>query len=211
TDDLRVGARRTRNLPAFADLDLDIVHDGADRNIAERHGIARLHVGMFGRDHGVADAQALWRQDVGELAVLVLDQSDKARAVGIIFEPLDGRRHVKLGTFEVDLAVGVLVAAAAEARGDATVIIAAAGRALSFSQGLERRSLMQTGTVDVDQLALARRRRIVSLQCHDALLTTPWSRRCGDPLRGSRPRASRRTAVRACCGRSSTYRRGSAC
>src|SRR5689334_15787939 len=34
-DDLGIGAGRTRDLAAFADLDLDIVDDGADRDIAD--------------------------------------------------------------------------------------------------------------------------------------------------------------------------------
>ena len=39
------------------------------------------------------DGEALRREDVGELAVLIFDQSDEGGAVGIIFEPLDGRRR----------------------------------------------------------------------------------------------------------------------
>src|SRR4029079_2735108 len=35
-DDLGVAARRTRDLAAFADLELDIMHDGADRNVGDR-------------------------------------------------------------------------------------------------------------------------------------------------------------------------------
>src|SRR5690606_38984989 len=37
-DDLRVGAGRTRDLSALADLQLDVVHDRADRHVLERHG-----------------------------------------------------------------------------------------------------------------------------------------------------------------------------
>jgi hypothetical protein len=88
-DDLRIGAGRARDLAALADLHLDIVDDGADRHGAERHGIAGLHVDLFAGDDGVADGQALRRQDVGLLAVLVFDQRDESRAVGIVFEPLD--------------------------------------------------------------------------------------------------------------------------
>src|SRR5664279_4834171 len=83
-DDLDVGAGRTRDLPALTNLDLDIVDDGADRNIADRHGIARLHVGMFRCDHLVAGAKALRRQDIGQFAVLVLDEGDEGGAVGVV-------------------------------------------------------------------------------------------------------------------------------
>src|SRR5881227_2102465 len=54
-DDLRIGAGRARDLPALADLDLDVVDDGADRNVAAGHGIAGLHVDIFTGDHAVAD------------------------------------------------------------------------------------------------------------------------------------------------------------
>src|SRR6185437_7741650 len=136
-------AGRTRDLPALADLNLDIVHDGTDRNIADRHGIARLHVGVLGRDHLIAGAQALRRQDIAKFAVLVLDQRNEGGAVRIVFEALDGRRHIELGAAEIDLAIGLLVAAAAEARGDAAVIVAAAGRILAFGERLERRTFVQ--------------------------------------------------------------------
>ena len=56
-DDLRVGAGRARDLAALADLELDIVHDGADRHVRQRHGVAGLHVDMLARDHRVADAR----------------------------------------------------------------------------------------------------------------------------------------------------------
>ena len=84
--------------------------------LRERHRVAGLHVDMLAGDDRVADRQALRRQDVGQLAVLVFDQRDEGGAVRIVFEPLDLRRHVELAALEVDDAVGLLVAAAAEAR-----------------------------------------------------------------------------------------------
>ena len=54
------------------------------------------------------DAKALRRQDVGLLAVRVLDQRDEGGAVRIVFDPLDGRRHVELAALEIDDAVARL-------------------------------------------------------------------------------------------------------
>src|SRR5882757_7217207 len=51
SDDLNVRASRASELPALADLELDIVDDGADRNAGDRHRVARLHVGLLGSDH----------------------------------------------------------------------------------------------------------------------------------------------------------------
>ena len=95
-DDLRIGAGRARDLAALAELHLDIVHDGADRHVAERHRVARLHVDLLAGDDRVAGREALRRQDVGQLAVVVLDERDEGGAVRIVFEPLDRRRHVEL-------------------------------------------------------------------------------------------------------------------
>src|SRR5215472_11307393 len=153
-DDLRVGAGRARDLAALADLQFDIVHDGADRNVGCRHRIAGFHIDMLARDDGVARRKPLRRQNVSELAVLIFDQRDKAGAVRIVFEPLDLGRHVELAALEIDRAIGLLVAAAAIARGDMAVIVAAAGRILALGERLDRFALMQPGTVDQHQLAL---------------------------------------------------------
>src|SRR4029453_12214047 len=123
TDDLGVGAGRTRDLAALPDLHLDVVDDGADRNIAERHDISGLHVDIVAGNHGVARSQTLRRQDVGLLAVLIHDQRDERGAVRIIFQPLNDGGNVDLVPLEVDQAVGLLVAAAAETHGDAAGVV----------------------------------------------------------------------------------------
>src|SRR5262249_23709921 len=104
-DDLRIGAGGTGDLAALADPDRDIVHDGADRNVGDRHGVAGLDVGVFAGNHGVANREALRSQDIGELAVVVFDQRDEGGAVRIVFQPLDLGRHVELAALEVDFAV----------------------------------------------------------------------------------------------------------
>ena len=123
---LGIGAGGTRHLAALARLHFDIVDDGADRHRAQRHGIAGLHVDLVARHHGVADGQALRRQDVGQLAVLVLDQRDEGGAVGIVFQTLDRRGLVELAALEIDQAIALLVTAALLAHHDAAGIVAAA-------------------------------------------------------------------------------------
>jgi hypothetical protein len=104
----------------------DVVDDGAHRHVAERHGVARLNVDLLARDDGVAGRKALRRQNVGLLAALVLHQRDEGGAVRIVFDPLDGRGLFTARALEIDDAIGLLVAAAAEAAGDAAVVVAAA-------------------------------------------------------------------------------------
>src|SRR3546814_2960368 len=128
---------RPRQLPALARLQLDVVHDRADRDAAQRHRVARLHVRPFARDHLVAGAQALRRQDVGLLAVLVGDQRDEGGAVRVVLQALDRADHVELATLEVDQPVALLVTAAPPARGDAPEI----GRAEEHTSELQ--SLMR--------------------------------------------------------------------
>src|SRR3954468_19202586 len=140
-DDLGVGAGGTRDLPALADLHLDIVDDGADRHVAERHDIAWLDVDIVAGNHAVARGKPLRRQDVGLLTIRILDQRDERGAVRIVFEPLHGRRYVDLVALEVDHPVGLLVATATEANRDAAGIVAAAIADLAFGQRLDRLAL----------------------------------------------------------------------
>src|SRR6185312_1726349 len=166
TDDLGVGAGGTCELAALADLHLDVVDDGADRHVAERHDVARLHVDVVAGHHGVADGETLRRQDVGLLTVLILDQRDERGAVRIVFQPLDNGRHVCLPALEIDVAIGLLVAAAAEPHGDPAGVVAAALSELALGERLDRLALVEGRTIDHDQLALAGRRGIVCFQCH---------------------------------------------
>src|SRR3546814_2314753 len=86
--------------------------DGADRDGAQRHRVARLDVGALTGDDSVADRQALWRQDVALLAVLILDESDEGAAVRIVLQARNLGRHVELAALEVHHAVEALVTAA---------------------------------------------------------------------------------------------------
>src|SRR5262249_18476674 len=154
---------------------------------------------------GGAGSKGVGRENVGEFGILILDQRDEARAVRIVFQALDSRRYIEFPATEIDPSVGLLMAAAAEPRGDASVIVTAARRVLTLGQRLDRWALVQGRAIDDHQLALARRHRIVFFQRHrNALLTIPWSHRSGDLPRGSRSRASRRTVARSCCGTLST-------
>src|SRR5882757_5307162 len=52
-NELGVGAGGTGELAALADLQFYIVDDGADRHVAERHNVTRLHVDIVAGDDGV--------------------------------------------------------------------------------------------------------------------------------------------------------------
>src|SRR5262249_37446241 len=180
--ELYIGACGPRELPALARLHLDIVNDGADGDVAHRHGIARLHVDALARHDFVAGLEALRCQDIRELAVVVLDERDEPAAVRIVLEAYDLGGHIALGALEVDDAEAALVPAAAPAHGDVAMIIPATLLALALGQRLHRRALPELAAVDDHQLALARRDRLEGLECHP--LRFPSSRRSSSPRRG---------------------------
>src|SRR5205823_6031774 len=97
---------------------------------------AGLDVRAVRRDHLVADAEALRREDVGLLAVGVLDQREAGGAVRVVLDREDLRGHAGLGAPEVDRAVALLVPTAAEPRRDAAVVVAAGLRSLVREQAL---------------------------------------------------------------------------
>ncbi|MPL95839.1 hypothetical protein SDC9_42012 [bioreactor metagenome] len=165
-DELGVGAGRTGQLTALARLQLDVVHDRTDRHARERHRVARLDVVLQARENGVAHGEALRRQDVGELAVLVLDQRDEGGTVRIVFDPLDDRRNVELATLEIDDAVETLGAATLVPHRDAPGIVPATGLDQALSEGFDRTAFPKLRTVDQNQPTLARRRRLIRLECH---------------------------------------------
>src|SRR5206468_9789289 len=62
TDELDIAARRPRDLAAPPRLQLHVVDDGADGDVLQRHGIARLDVGALAGDDLVARLKALDRK-----------------------------------------------------------------------------------------------------------------------------------------------------
>ncbi len=165
-DELGVGAGGTGELAALADLQFHIMDDGADRHVAERHHIARLDVDIVAGDHGVADGKTLRGEDIGLRSVGIFYQRDEGGAVRIVFQPLDGRRHVDLGALEIDDAIGLLMAAAAKAHDHAAGVVTTAGGLLAFGQRLDRLALVERRAIDHHQLALAGRRGVEFFQCH---------------------------------------------
>ena len=118
-DQLHGDAGRAGHLAALAGAQLDVVHGGTDGDVAQRQGVARLDVGALAARHVVADVQALRGQDVGLLAVGVVQQGDAAGAVGVVLDGGDLGGHAVLDALEVDDAV---LAACGRRRGGGTVL-----------------------------------------------------------------------------------------
>src|SRR5207253_10645098 len=95
-----------------------------------REGVPGTVCGARARGKAVADVHALGGEDVGLLAVDVVQQRDAAGAVRVVLDRCDLGLDAVLVPTEVDDAVALLVAAAAVTRGLAAVAVATAGAAL---------------------------------------------------------------------------------
>src|SRR5206468_82668 len=83
---LNAGARGAGQLAPAPDLELHVVHRGAERDLEQRHRVPDPDVRAWTGDDGVAYGEALGGQDVALLAVRVVQQRDARRAVGIVLD-----------------------------------------------------------------------------------------------------------------------------
>jgi hypothetical protein len=128
------------------------VHDGADRDVAQRQAVARLDVGGRPVLDPVALLEPVRRDDVALLAVGVVQECDPGRAVGVVLDVRDlGRHAVLVVATEVDDAVGALVATALVTGGDPAGVVAAA---LAVQRADQR--LLRLGARDLDEVGDAR-------------------------------------------------------
>ena len=82
--------------PALADLELDVVHRGAERDLAQRQRVAGAHVAARPAHHRVALLESGRVQDVALLAVGVDQQRDARVAVRIVLDLGDPGRDAEL-------------------------------------------------------------------------------------------------------------------
>src|SRR4051812_28281913 len=146
--ELNADAGRAPELAAAAGVQLDVVDDRADRHVAQRQRVADGDLRARPRRDGHPDAQAVRREDVALLAVDVVQQRDVRRAVRVVLDRGDLRRHAVLAALEVDLAVQPLGAAAAVAGGLAAVRVAPAALLEPLDEallGLGLRDLREVG------------------------------------------------------------------
>src|SRR3954447_9920416 len=156
------------------------MHDGADRDVAQRQAVAGLDVGARTVLDPVALPQPVRREDVTLLAVLVVQQRDPGGAVRVVLDVRDPRAHAVLVVpAEVDQTVGPLVAAALVPGRDAAGVVAAAALGERPHQRLRG-----GGPVDLDEVAdrraaPARRRRLVLADSHAEFVLDLSCRRSG--------------------------------
>src|SRR3954447_24572732 len=92
-DQLDAGTGGAGDLRAATGTELDVVHRGTRRDVAQRQRVAGLDVGVGAGLDGVALLQAARRDDVALLAVGVVQQRDARGAVGVVLDVRDRGRH----------------------------------------------------------------------------------------------------------------------
>src|SRR6267154_725680 len=168
-DDLRAGPGAAAQLAAATDLQLDIVHRGAERDFEQRHRIPDPDVRTRPRDDAVADAQPLRRDDVALLTVGVVQQRDARGPVRIVLDGRDARRNGELVAAEIDAPVLPLVATAHIPARDVALVVAPARPPQRLEQRLLRLRLGDFGEVGDRAEARGRRHRPKLSDAHLAL------------------------------------------
>src|SRR3954465_12833834 len=153
---LHVRTSRARELRALARLHLDAMDFRADRDVAQGQRVARLDRRLGSRHEFGADRDALRREHIAALAILVQEKRDVRAAVRVMLEALDLSRNGVLVAPPVDDPQVVLVAAALVAHGDAPVVIAPAAALLRLGELREGAALIELGVDDLDERTAAR-------------------------------------------------------
>src|SRR6266542_938609 len=142
------------------------VHRGADRDAAQRQGVAGLDVRALAGLHQVPDVQAVRCQDVALLAVEVVEQGDAGGPVRGVLDRRDLGGHPVLVAAEVDYAVALLGATATVPRGGAAVHVPPAGLRGRRQQRLLGSRLRHLGEVVPRGAAAPGRRWLVIADTH---------------------------------------------
>ena len=137
-DQLRRAARRPHHLRALARTQLDVVNRRAERDKAQRQGIAGDDVSFRPGNYRLADLQAERRDNVTLLTIGIMQQGNVGRAVRIVFDGGDFGRNARLVALEIDDAILALVAAATTAHGNVAIIVASRNALLRRKQRLMR-------------------------------------------------------------------------
>src|SRR5919201_4592863 len=165
-DELNARAGRARQLRTLAGLELDVVHEGTGRDVLQRERVPHLDVrGRAGLDDG-ADTQLRGREDIALGAVCVMKQRDARRAVRVVLDRRDLRRHAVLGPLEIDPAETPLVPAAMMAGCHAAARVPATLLRHRLEQALLRGRLRDLLEGRDGHEAPARRRRLVPAYRH---------------------------------------------
>ena len=138
-DELSVGAGGAAHLSALAGIHLNVVHNGADRNAAERQSVAWLDVSLFAGEDLITLLQTGGSDDVTLFTVNIGQKGDTGSTVGIVFDMGNSGFDALLLTLEINDAVETLMSAAAAAHGLMAHVVAAGLSGQTTDKGPFRR------------------------------------------------------------------------
>src|ERR1043166_4478433 len=128
-----------------------------DGNRAERKTIADLRRSGRTAHQFRANLKTCWGDDVGFLAVSVLQQSKAGTAARIVFNRSDCRFDTVFLSLEIDNTNFLFVSAADAARSAATVMVTSAGAFANFDQALFRLGLCDLAVIRIRDVTCGRR------------------------------------------------------
>jgi hypothetical protein len=154
------------DVAAAAGHQLNVVDGRAGRDAIERQRVADFGCSLRTGGNFHPNLQAVWSENVGLLAVRVLQQCDTRGAVRIVFDRDDVGDHAVFAAFEVDEAQLALVSAADVTAGQAALVVAAAGALACADEALLRLLLGDLLERREGLEARGRRERTESFECH---------------------------------------------
>src|SRR5438132_2096270 len=166
--ELRLCAGAPAHLGAATRLELHVVDERADRDVADRQRVAGQDVGLRPGHDRVAHLEPEGRDDITLAPVAVVEQREPGGAVGIVLDRRHARRDPELLAPEVHRPQHPFRPAAAVADGDPPVRVARARPPRGLEQALLRLLLGDLLVRDVREVPAGRRGRLEGADSHGA-------------------------------------------
>ena len=123
-DKLRAAAGRPRQLGSLTRFQFDVVHHRPQGNVNQPEAIPRLYIRIFARKDRVTYGKAYRRKNIALFAILVVEESNMSRAVGVVFDAGNLGWDILFVTFEINDAKAAFVSATPMPGCYATTIVA---------------------------------------------------------------------------------------
>lgn len=131
----------TGDLTSAARRQFDVVNARAKRDCSQGQSIAKIGCYFITSRHPCSDGKSIGRENIIELPIHILDQSNPCRAIRVIFDPDDLGLDAALSSFEIYFAVMLFVAAADVTRSQPAKMIPAATFLFRLQKALGRSRL----------------------------------------------------------------------
>ena len=135
------------------------MHGCADRNVAQRKGIAGFDWGFGAAYQLHAHSDAFGGNDVTPFAIAIAQQCNMGSAIRIVLDTLDFGDNAILVAAKINNPIVLLVPTTFMTRSYMPIIITSGAAGLTFRQSGKRRTLVQARGDDANNSAASRRSR----------------------------------------------------